>query len=104
MRDENLVFEKWERDCHNLNNCDDTSDFDEIVYERAKVQKLLIEKNIEDPLYTPNPVLNSNITLEDITVIVQKAKTGSAVGFDQIPYDVMNQSSEGTEFVRCCII
>jgi len=30
-----------------------------------------------------------NITLEEITVIVKKAKTGSAVGFDEIPYDVM---------------
>jgi len=89
VRDENLVFEKWKRDFHNLYNCDDTSDFDEIVYDRAKAHKLLIENNMEDPLCEPNHVLNSNITLEEITVIVKKAKTRSAAGFDEIPYDVM---------------
>ena len=64
-QDENIVFERWKNDFYNLYNCNDRNDFDEVHYDRAKLHKVLIENNMSDPLYAPNVLLNSNVTIEE---------------------------------------
>lgn len=86
VRNENEVLEKWKRDFESLYNGTDNSEFDSEHYNQAKVHKLLIENNINDPLYMPNVTLNGSITLTEISDLVMKAKSRSACGYDEIPY------------------
>ena len=83
---ENTVFERWKHDFYNLYNCKEESDFDEVDYDRAKVHKLLLENNMNDPLYEPNVQLNSNVTIDEVACVIQKSKSGSACGYDELPY------------------
>ena len=85
----NTVFERWKHDFYNLYNCKEESDFDEVHYDRAKVHKLLLENNMNDPLYEPNVQLNSNVTIDEAACVVQKSKSGSAWGYDELPYEVL---------------
>ena len=87
--DENVIFERWKNDFMNLYNRNDDGDFDETHYDRAKIHKVLLELGMQDPLYTPNEELNGNISIEEISKIVQQAKSGSACGLDKIPYEVL---------------
>ena len=89
MSDKNSVSERWRTDFKNLYNRDDDGDFDDAHYHTCKIYKQLLEHRIEDPLYTPNNELNNNISIDEIRAIVMKAKTGSAYGYDRIPYDVL---------------
>jgi uncharacterized Tic20 family protein len=43
-------------------------------------------------MYESNTKLNYNNTQKEIMCIVQKAKSGSACGIDEIPYDVLKKS------------
>lgn len=88
-RDEQTVFEKWRADFENLYNCQDNNHFDEIHYNQAKLHKQLLELNIADPLYSSYSHINSDISIEEICYVVHKAKSGSASGYDEIPYDVL---------------
>jgi hypothetical protein len=89
VRDEDAVLGKWKRDFESLYNGTDNSEFKSEHYNRAKIHKILIENNINDPLYTPNVTLNGNITLNEINDLVMKAKSRSACGYDEIPYFVL---------------
>lgn len=88
-RNEGDVFDRWKQEFKNLYNRDDDSDFDEEYYNQSKLHKHLIEMHIEDPLYTTNEQMNCNITIDEITNIIMRAKSGSATGIDKIPYDVL---------------
>ena len=83
------MFERWKEDFKDLYNCQEFDNFDNELYNRAKIHKLLHENNINDPLYETNESLNSNISLEEIAFIIQKCKSGSACGIDNLPYDVL---------------
>ncbi|XP_053381944.1 uncharacterized protein LOC128549356 [Mercenaria mercenaria] len=91
VRNEREVLDKWKRDFENLYNGTDNSEFDRLSvhYHQSKVHKLLIENNMNDPLYTSNILLNGNITFEEISKLVMNAKSRSACGFDEIPYFVL---------------
>jgi len=93
IRDEKRVFEKWRQDFPDLYNCDDNQDFDDNHYEQTKLHTLLLENNRNDPLYEPNHELNTNITVDESTCILKKAKRGSACGIDDIPYDVLKNAA-----------
>ena len=93
IRDEKRVFEKWRQDFRDLYNCDNNQDFDDNHYEQTKLHKLLLENNMNDPLYEPNHDLNTNITVYEITCILKTAKRGSACGIDDIPYDVLKNAA-----------
>ena len=67
----------------------DNNEFDDTHYNQAKTHKLLIENNMNDPLYVPNEALNRNINFDEITLIVMHAKSRSANGYDEIPYCVL---------------
>jgi hypothetical protein len=87
--EERFVLEKWRKDFENLYNCADSTDFNSEHFERAKVHKLLLENNMDDPLYTPNESLNKNINIEEICLVVEQAKSTSAVGIDNISYGAL---------------
>ena len=78
--DESVLFERWNNDFYNLYNCSDNNDFDNIYFDRAKLHKVLLENNISGHLYESNSELNSNVTIEEVALIVRKAKCGSASG------------------------
>ena len=86
---ENTVFERWKHDFYNLYNCKEESDFDEVHNDCAKVHKLLLENNMNDPLYELNVQLNLNVTIDEVTCVIQKSKSGSACGYDELPYEVL---------------
>jgi hypothetical protein len=44
---------------------------------------------MEDPIYTQNSALNGNITIDEINSVIMHARSGSAYGYDRIPYDVL---------------
>ena len=54
-----------------------------------KVHKLLLENNMNDPLYEPNVQLYSNVTIDEVACVIQKSKSGSACGYDELPYEVL---------------
>ena len=62
---------------------------DEINYNRAKLHKTLIEQRMDDPLYIVNGQLNNNISIEEMSSVIMSARSGSACGYDKIPYDVL---------------
>ena len=50
------------------------------------MQKLIKELNMQDPLYVQNVSLNANVWIEEITKLVMRAKSKSALGIDGISY------------------
>ncbi|MCG8049516.1 MAG: hypothetical protein JAY66_28225, partial [Candidatus Thiodiazotropha taylori] len=86
---EESVFSRWKNDFEKLYNSSDGADFDEAFYNMSKNHKSQLEFSIEDPLYTCNYDLNCNFTLNEITSTIMNAKKNSAVGIDNIPYDVL---------------
>ena len=44
---------------------------------------------MNDPLYEPNVQLNSNVTIDEVACVIQKSKSGSACGYDELPYEVL---------------
>ncbi|XP_060556851.1 uncharacterized protein LOC132717406 [Ruditapes philippinarum] len=89
IRNEHEVWNRWKSDFEKLYNGTDTGNFDDIHYRQCLNHKEMIERRNEDPLYTPNALMNRNISIEEISSIIMKAKSGSAQGFDRIPYDVL---------------
>ena len=89
IRNEHEVLNRWKSDFEKLYNGTDTGNFDDIHYRQCLNHKEMIERRNEDPLYTPNALMNRNISIEEISSIIMKAKSGSAQGFDRIPYDVL---------------
>ena len=55
----------------------------------AKVHKLLLENNMNDPLYESNVQINSNVWIDEVACVIQKSKSGSACGYDELPYEVL---------------
>lgn len=47
--EERLILEKWRKDFEHLYNGAVSTDFNTELFERAKVHKLLLENNINDP-------------------------------------------------------
>ena len=70
-----VEFERWKNDFKysffNLCNCSDNNDFDDVNFDKAKLHKVLSENNISDHLYESNSELNSNVTIEEIALIVR---------------------------------
>ena len=89
IRNERTVFERWRLDFSNLYNGDNNGDFNEEHYDRAKLHKHLLEMNMQDPLYVSNEQMNRNISIEELTTIIMHARSGSACGHDNIPYEVL---------------
>ena len=83
------VLEKWRHDFKNLYNGGDNNEFDTVHYNRTKMHKILLENRMNDPLYLDNENLNYNITIEEVTTVIMKAKSRSACGYDEIPYTVL---------------
>ena len=89
VRKEADILEKWRTDFFNLYHGGNSEQFDSDHYNRTKVHKILLEQNMNDPLYEPNAFINGNITREETSDIVMHAKNKSACGHDQIPYIVL---------------
>ena len=101
VTDENLVFNRWKTDFYNLyNRDDDEGDLNETEYNRYLMHKHLLEQDMLDPLYTPNQDLNCNISVREIENLVMHAKSGSACGVDNIPYDVLKNPETITALTK----
>ena len=50
------------------------------------MHKHIKELNMQDPLYVQNVSLNANVSIEEITQLVMRAKSKSAPGIDGISY------------------
>ena len=93
VRDEEAVYTKWQQEFQDLYNCTENTQFDIGHYERSITHKLLLENNMTEPLYNTNSELNSNVTLDEVECTVRNAKSGSASGIDDIPYDVLKNDT-----------
>ena len=87
--DENNVLEKWRKDYHTLYNAVSTPGvFDDNFY----AQILLEKQQLELSLITTD-FLNRDINLDEVRKAINKAKAGKAVGYDNIPNEVMKSNS-----------
>lgn len=90
LNDENEVCEKWKSEFEKMyNNTNANQDFDNEFYRQSLQHKNLLENNMLDPLYQCNEELNSNITIEEVSVVIKATKNGKATGLDKIPYEVL---------------
>ncbi|CAC5388185.1 unnamed protein product [Mytilus coruscus] len=89
VRKEADILKKWRTDFFNLYHGGKSEQFDNDHYNRSKVHTILLEQNMNDPLYEPNEFINGNITREETSDIVMHAKKKSACGHDQISYIVL---------------
>ena len=88
--DENIVLKKWENEFQSLYNLNETEcNFDQEFLKRAKLHRVLLENNMDDPLFDSNVYLNANLTLDEVKKAVQKSKNRKATGCDDIPNEVL---------------
>ena len=88
--EESTVFERWKTDFYNLYNRDgDDDDLNDAEYDRFLMHKHLLELDMLDPLYSHNEELNRTLTTDEVSKLITRAKSGSACGIDNIPYDVL---------------
>ncbi len=90
--DKNTVLLKWEEEYRKLFN-DNSGSFDEEFYTRILDSKAHIERNMLDPLYTPNYTLNKPISMEEVHKAVDKTKPRKAAGTDNIPNEVLKNET-----------
>ena len=87
INDKNLVYQKWTSDWQQLFSPTSNS-FDEKFYVDAMQRKTFLESLMLDPLYNPNPLLNTPITMEELKLVLLKSKDNKATGWDNIPNEV----------------
>ena len=68
-------------------NGETSGDFDNDHYMRSKSHKQSLELNMLDPLFIEQ--LNRPSSIEEIAKVIMSAKSNSAAGFDNIPYDAL---------------
>ena len=86
---EKNVFEKWKNDFSMLYNTEPLpGSFDDDFYNWARTEKLKLEQ-----ASAQNQHLNRDISEAEVRKALNKAKAGKAVGIDNIPNEVMKNSS-----------
>ena len=83
------VQAKWKHDFKNLYTVTELQTFDKQFYNLAKYNVHYNYVAINDPLYCSNPILNRNFSYNEVKIIVDKSKSGKAVGIDEIPYELL---------------
>ncbi|KAI8518134.1 hypothetical protein Bbelb_041510 [Branchiostoma belcheri] len=80
IQDVKSVLDRWESDFSNLfagNNAEGV--FDDDFFKEICALKHRLENEMKDVSYSPNPFLNAQITLSEVTAAVEAAKTGKAM-------------------------
>ena len=89
ISDSIYVQAKWKHDFKNLYTVTELQTFDKQFYDLAKYNVHYNYVAINDPLYCSNPILNRNFSHNEVKIIVDKSKSGKAVGIDEIPYELL---------------
>ncbi len=92
------VLSKWKSEFENLYKSESDS-FDNVFYEEIKLLLQTRECNMSDPLYVSNAFLNRNITLEEVSNVVDRLKNNKAPGIDLIPNEVLRSNA-----VKKCLL
>ena len=90
--DLNDVLRKWKNDyegLYNLSNIDIDSDFDDSFYAQAINMKIQLENMYNENNASITACLNEDISLEEVTRVVNHSKRNKAVGPDKIPYEIL---------------
>ena len=88
------VISKWNGEFQNLFNGYDRSEFDNDYYTYAQQMREQLENN------TPNDVINTPITADEVKRAVKKAKSKKAVGIDNLPYEILKNPQSLTLMVE----
>jgi hypothetical protein len=91
--DLNTLKNTWKTDFCDLYNLERNDAFDDDFKLNAVMHKEHMERNMLDPLYVPNDVLNSQITEEEVQKAVMKTKSGKSCGIDELPYEVLKSNA-----------
>jgi hypothetical protein len=86
---EQTILERWRVDFENLYNGSGNKEFDNDHYNQAISDKNIRERIMEEQLYQCNDEINHDISIQEVTDTVMRAKNKSASGFDGIPYSVL---------------
>ena len=97
-RDLESVLQKWKIDFENLYKTDSTT-FDNDFYTEIKALLRNSENNMIDPLYVSNGFLNRNISLDEVSTVIDRLKNNKAPGIDKIPNEVLRNDS-----VKQCLL
>ena len=95
MRDGNIVvdrtevLDKWKSDFESLYKNSDIHTYDSAFLSRIQNHMTYNEQQMLDPLYVSNNALNSNISLHEVQVVIDKCKNNKACGIDSIPYEIL---------------
>ncbi len=90
--DKDIVLESWKSDYSSLFN-NNNGVFDDQFLFNVKSVKAHRERNMQEPLYTSNNILNKTLELDEIRKVVNKAKCGKACGIDGIPNEVLKNEN-----------
>ena len=85
------MLAKLKHDFENLYIFNELHSFDNYFY----LAKYNIHYNcvaMNDPLYCSNPILNRNLSYDEVKIIVDKPNSGKAVGLDQNPYELLKNT------------
>ncbi len=81
------VLNKWKTDFDNLYKTDSKT-FDNNFYNEIKALLRNSENSMNDPLYVSNAFLNRNISIDEVSKVVDRLKNNKAPGIDKIPNEV----------------
>ena len=83
------ILERWRVDFENLYNGCGSTEFDNVHYNETKSDKDIRERRMEEESYQCNEEINYDVSFQEISDIVMRAKSNSACGIDEIPYSVL---------------
>lgn len=82
------ILKKWEKDYSNLYAYSGSTLFDDNFLEETWKVKLEMETGMNTTFYQ-NDILNSEITLDEVLKVLDKAKENKAVGIEDLPNEVL---------------
>lgn len=96
-------LKKWEKDYSNLYAYSSSTLFDDNFLEEMCKVKLEMETGM-NIIYHQNDILNSEITLDEVLKVLDKAKENKTVGIDDLPNEVLKNSNLCNALYCLCYI
>ncbi len=97
------ILKKWEKDYSNLYAYSSSTLFDDNFLEETCKVKLEMETGM-NTIYHQNDILNSEITLDEVLKVLDKAKENKAVGIEDLPNEVLTNPNLCNALYCLCYI
>ncbi|XP_050392671.1 uncharacterized protein LOC126811173 isoform X1 [Patella vulgata] len=87
--DKDEVLNKWASDFSKVYSPSTNSEFNSDFHEQVVKIKCELERRMQDDSFHSNDHLNSDITANELDIVIIKAENGKSCGNDKLPYEVL---------------